>query len=201
VLPENDEAEKRSEQTPTAETNAGQQTPGETYPSGMRLVLAFTGLVLCPLLGSLDVNIIVTAVPAITDHFHTIADIGWYSTAYRSAACSLQFLFGKLYQFYPTSTILVPSQMVFFVGSALCAAAISSVMLVVGRAITGIGVAGGAAGYFNLLMETALPQQRPLLGAIFGAVESLSGIVAPVLGNMARTRHKVSSFRFLVGAC
>ena len=158
------------------------ETGDKKYPSGLKLHVAFLALILILLLGGIDCNIIATAVPAITDHFHTVADVGWYYTAYRLAACSLQFVFGKLYAMYSTKWIFVISNSIFLLGSILCAAATSSTMLVVGRAVTGIGIAGGAAGFFNLIMDVVPPQKRPLFGAIFGAIESLSSVVAPVLG-------------------
>nr|OQO21331.1 hypothetical protein B0A51_11142 [Rachicladosporium sp. CCFEE 5018] len=163
-------------------TTAVDETPPREYPGGTKLWLAFLALIFCLLLGGLDGNIIAVAVPSITDHFHTIADVGWYATAYRLTTCALQFTFGKLYKLHSTKWTFISSQAVFLIGSVLCAAATSSSMFVVGRAVTGIGVAGGTAGFWNLLMDLVAPAKRPVFGSIFGAVEVLSSLIAPPLG-------------------
>lgn len=47
------------------------------YPAGAKfwLIMLTVGAVL--VLSSIDVNVVATAVPSITDHFHTVADVGW----------------------------------------------------------------------------------------------------------------------------
>ena len=69
--------------------------PAVVYPTGLTFYLIVLTISLTLILGGLDLNVVATAVPAITDHFHTVADVGWYSAAYRLMACSFQFLFGK----------------------------------------------------------------------------------------------------------
>ncbi|OQN96558.1 hypothetical protein B0A48_16988 [Cryoendolithus antarcticus] len=165
-------------------TAAVDETPPREYPGGTKLWLAFLALIFCLLLGGLDGNIIAVAVPSITDNFHTIADVGWYATAYRLTTCTLQFTFGKLYKLHSTKWTFISSQAVFLIGSVLCAAATSSSMFVVGRAVTGIGVAGGTAGFWNLLMHLVAPAKRPVFGSIFGAVEVLASLIAPPLGGV-----------------
>lgn len=152
------------------------------YPSGLKLFFVFLALSLALLLSGLDGNIIATAVPSITDHFHTVADVGWYYTAYRLTACAFQFLFGKLYKLYSAKRLFIITQAIFLLGSILCATAVTSRMFVVGRAVTGIGIAGGAAGMFTLLLRILPPQKRPFYMSMVGAIEGVSSIVAPTLG-------------------
>ena len=175
-------AETEQSEKPTSVTDDDQTATAKEFPGGLRLIFGFVAMMLCLLLSGLDGNIIATAVPSITDHFHTVADVGWYYTAYRLTACSIQFPFGKLYQTYSTKWLFIASQAIFLVGSLLCATAVTSYMLVIGRAVTGIGIAGGSAGFFNLMMDVVPPQKRPMLGGLFGAVETLSGIIGPFLG-------------------
>lgn len=156
--------------------------PEPEYPSGLKLFLVFLALSLALLLSGLDGNIIATAIPSITDHFHTVADVGWYYTAYRLSACAFQFLFGKLYKLYSAKRLFIITQAIFLLGSILCASAVTSRMFVVGRAVTGIGIAGGAAGMFTLLLRILPPQKRPFYMGMVGAIEGVSSIVAPTLG-------------------
>lgn len=157
------------------------------YPQGTKFFLVFISLTMLLLLAGLDVSILSTALPAITDEFNTIADVGWYSTAYRLSSSSLQFACGKLYKEYATKRLLLLSFGIFLTGSVLSAAAVTSKMFVVGRAVTGVAVAGGTAGFFTILTELVPLRQRPLYGSIFAFVEGVSALAAPALGN-SRTR-------------
>jgi len=91
---------------------------------------------------ALDRMIIATAVPAITNTFDSISDIGWYGSAYMLTCAIFNPLFGSIYRFYDTKWTFIWSVVVFEVGSAVCAAAPSSAAFVVGRAVAGMGAAG-----------------------------------------------------------
>ena len=51
------------------------------YPTGLKFVFILMATGLSLVLVGLDFSIIATAVPAITTHFKTIADVGWYYSA------------------------------------------------------------------------------------------------------------------------
>jgi hypothetical protein len=51
------------------------------YPTGVKFLLVLMAACLSLILVGLDFSIIATAVPAITTHFKTIADVGWYYSA------------------------------------------------------------------------------------------------------------------------
>ncbi len=89
-----------------------------------------------------------------------------------------------MYTIFPTKRLFILSNFIFLGGSILCAAATSSAMFVAGRALTGVGVAGGAAGFFKVIVDVLPLQRRPLFGGIFGAVEGLSSIAGPVVGGV-----------------
>src|SRR5580692_3289134 len=61
------------------ERQGGAQVDEETveYPRGLKLATIIAALCLAVLLVALDQTIIATAVPTITDRFHSIEDIGW----------------------------------------------------------------------------------------------------------------------------
>lgn len=59
-------------------------TPVEAKPQAPQtvgLVAALAGISLTIFIGALDMNITATAVPSITDEFHSSADSGWYGSA------------------------------------------------------------------------------------------------------------------------
>lgn len=50
---------------------------------------------------ALDRTIVATAVPQISDDFHSLGDIGWFASAYMLTTSASQLLFGRIYRFYP----------------------------------------------------------------------------------------------------
>ncbi|RMY39237.1 hypothetical protein D0865_12876 [Hortaea werneckii] len=132
--------------------------------------------------GGLDANIVATAVPSITDHFHTVADVGWYSSAFRLSSCAFQFLFAKMYKLFSTKAVLIMSNVVFLIGSLLCATSTTSAMFVVGRAVTGLGFSGNLSGCFAVVVEILPLERRPSFAGMMAAIESCAIIAAPILG-------------------
>jgi hypothetical protein len=66
------------------------------YLGTKSLAILMTALLLVVILFTLDQAILATAVPKITDHFHTIDDIGWYAAAYNLTVAALQPSTGKI---------------------------------------------------------------------------------------------------------
>ncbi|KAM0459127.1 hypothetical protein ACHAO4_002519 [Trichoderma viride] len=165
----------------TAETTASEQ---EEYPVGAKFWFTVLSLVILLILGGLDGNIVATAVPNITDYFHTVADVGWYLSAYKLCVCSFQFLFGKLYNIFPIKAVLLTAIATFLVGSVLSSTARSSLMFIVGRAVTGLGAAGIFAGAFTAAVHIMPLRWRPVFNATLGGIESVAVISAPLLGGV-----------------
>jgi predicted MFS family arabinose efflux permease len=60
-------------------------------------------------------------------------------------------------------------------------------MLVIGRAVAGLGSAGLFAGCFVIVVQSTPLRRRPVFLGIMGAVEGLATIAAPVLGGALQT--------------
>lgn len=155
-----------------------------TYPTGLRfwlimlcnsLVLAFIGL---------DMSIVATAVPSITDEFHTVADVGWYSSAFRLCACSFAFLFGRVYTLFPLRPVYMASIVIFMLGSLMGATAPSSAVFVISRAVCGLGTAGAIQGCFYMLVHVVPLRKRPLVVGLLNGVEALANISSPSVGGL-----------------
>lgn len=72
--------------------------------------------------------------------------------------------------------------LIFEIGSLLCAVAPSSTVLIVGRAIAGIGVAGIFSGAMVIIAATVPLAKRPLVFGMFGMVWGIASIAGPLLG-------------------
>lgn len=79
----------------TQESNVEEISEPEAvqYPTGATFWLLMGNLLAVVGLGAIDMSIVATAVPSITDHFHTVADVGWYAVAFRLTKCAFQFLY------------------------------------------------------------------------------------------------------------
>ena len=126
--------------------------------------------------------IIATAISSIIDEFHSIEGIGWYGSAYMLTTAVFSPLFGRIYQFYSTKWIFLLSIVVFEVGSALCGAAPSSTVFIVGRAIAGMGAAGIFCGGIMIIVPLVPLCRRPMFTSFFGMAFGVSSVLGPLIG-------------------
>ncbi|KAF4826052.1 Efflux pump mlcE [Colletotrichum tropicale] len=135
--------------------------PTPKYLSGYRLFLVMTCVTLVCWLMFLDSSIIVTAIPAITDEFHSLGDIGWYGSAYHLANAAFQPLTGKIYRYFSSKWSFFTFLVIFELGSLICGAATSSTILIVGRVIAGMGSAGIMSGGLTIIAGSVPLEKRP----------------------------------------
>ncbi|KAI8169254.1 Efflux pump aflT [Colletotrichum sp. SAR 10_70] len=176
-----------SEKTDIPESEQGAQSQDEiieVYPSGPALTAISIGLFLAILCFGLDRSILATAIPKITSEFNSLSDVAWYGSAYLFTQCSFQLLFGKLYAEYSIKRIFLIGLAIFEVGSVVCAAAPNSVVLIVGRAVSGVGAAGLMTGALIIIAKSVPLHKRPTFTAAIGAAAGVSQVIAPTLGGV-----------------
>lgn len=107
------------------------------YPHAFKLTFIVVALVLSIFLVALDMTIVATAIPRITDEFHSLNDVGWYGSAFFLTVASFQSTWGKAYKYFHLKPTFMVSIAIFEIGSLICGVAQNSVTLIVGRAIAG----------------------------------------------------------------
>lgn len=171
--------EKRVE---AIEAGAGEDEDAEKeYPKAGALALIVAALLLAVFCVALDNTIISTAIPKITDEFHAVQDVGWYGSAYLLTTCAFQLFFGKCYTFFSIKYVFLAAILVFEIGSAVCGAAPSSIALIVGRAIAGVGSAGVFSGAFLIIANTVPLRKRPAYIGLIGAVYGVASVAGPLM--------------------
>ncbi|KAF6826469.1 HC-toxin efflux carrier TOXA 15 [Colletotrichum plurivorum] len=193
IAPADDAASSRASKTHDDAHDAAQGEPAQNvlthastrsiqYPVGLKLLLIMLSVFVTMFLVALDRLIIATAVPQITDDFHSVTDIGWYGSAYLLTTCACQLLFGKLYAYFDIKTVYMASVVLFEIGSAICGAAPSSPAFIAGRAVAGVGGAGCTAGTIVIMVHSVPLHRRPKYQGAFGAVFGIASVVGPLLG-------------------
>ncbi|KAJ9287754.1 hypothetical protein DTO021C3_4559 [Paecilomyces variotii] len=158
------------------------QDDGENYPSGPKFWLIGAALGLGGFLVSFDSTVLSTAVPVISDEFHSLGDIGWYSSVYFLAMCTPQMVLVKLNGRYPIRWNYGIAMALFIAGSALCGAAPNSPVLIAGRALAGLGSSGLLASSAAMVPFLAPPSERPTLFGLFAGAMGLGVGSGPLIG-------------------
>ncbi|KAF7874266.1 hypothetical protein EAF04_002938 [Stromatinia cepivora] len=164
--------------------NNGQEEDGLEYPKAFAMVMIVVALSLSIFLVSLDMTIVATAIPKITDQFHGLDLVGWYGSAFFLTVGSFQSTWGKAYKYFPLKITFLMSIFIFELGSLICGVAPNSTALIVGRAIAGLGGAGIASGAYTIIAFAARPQHRAAYTGILGAAYGVASVVGPLLGGV-----------------
>lgn len=77
-----------------------------------------------------------------------------------------QFVFGKLYSYFPIKRVFLSAAVVFEIGSAVCGAAPASDAFIVGRAITGLGASGVFQGAMVIVAYSVEARKRPICASV-----------------------------------
>ncbi|KAF7504215.1 hypothetical protein GJ744_002588 [Endocarpon pusillum] len=154
------------------------------YPTGLRLAMIVVALVLAIFLMAIDMTIVATAIPRITDQFQSLDQVGWYGSAFFLTVASFQSTWGKAYKYFPLKLSFLVTIFVFEVGSLICAVANNSTTLIVGRAIAGAGGAGIASGCYTIIAFSAPEKQRATYTGLLGAIYGLASVLGPLLGGV-----------------
>jgi fucose permease len=122
---------------------AGPPQQGVKQRSKARIALIMAALMMAVFLAALDMTIITTALPTIAANFQVSnADYTWIGSAYLLGAASSTPSWGKFSDIFGRKPIMLVANIVFLIGSLICALSINIKMLLAGRVIQGIGGGG-----------------------------------------------------------
>ena len=169
----------------TAEDEAEDESK---YLSGPKLIILSLGLCLVTFVIALDNTIIATAIPKITTVFNSLEDVAWYGSSYLLTTCSLQPSFGKVYTYFDVKWTYLGALVIFEVGSIICAAATSSAMFIIGRAVAGAGAAALFSGGMTIIGYSVALRKRPIYIAALSSMFGIASVVGPILGGALTDR-------------
>ncbi|KAF2731180.1 MFS general substrate transporter [Polyplosphaeria fusca] len=180
---ENEDSKNKANEGREGEEEApGDENDESKYLSGYKLGILSLGLCLTTFVIALDNTIIATAIPRITTVFNSLDDVGWYGSSYLLTTCSLQPSFGKIYTYFDVKYTYLFALLLFEVGSIICAAATSSPMFIVGRAVAGAGAAALFSGGMTIIGYSVTLRKRPIYLAALSSMFGIASVVGPILG-------------------
>ncbi|KAL1920120.1 uncharacterized protein VTP21DRAFT_1266 [Calcarisporiella thermophila] len=148
------------------------------------ILLISISLCIVVFLAALDQTIVTTALPRIASEFNSLGLYSWVGTAFQITFTAFQPLYGRLSDIFGRKPIIMFLIIVFLIGSALCGASNSMVMLIVFRAVQGIGGGGLWALALIIIADIAAPEDQGKLQGIIGAAFTIASIIGPLIGGV-----------------
>ncbi|KAK4496742.1 hypothetical protein PRZ48_012725 [Zasmidium cellare] len=172
-VPNEKEAEVVQSEEPITEVVESQ----EERPGALALTFIVLSVNLSIFLTCIDLTIIATAIPRITDQLNSLSSAGWYGSAYFATIAAFQATWGKCYKYFGLKWTFIVAIFFFELGSLICGVAPNSTALIVGRAVAGIGGGGVGSGAFTILAFAASQKRLPVLVGLIGATYALAMVL------------------------
>lgn len=154
-------------------------------PDGRRAqAVVMTCLCACIFVSAIDITIITTALPAIVESFQSVFAYQWIGSSYVLAGTASTPLWGRMSDIWGRRPLILLAVSFFFTGSLICALALDVKILLIGRAVQGIG-ACGMSTMVNICICDMFPlRERSLYFGLTSAVQGIASAIGPVLGGV-----------------
>ncbi|KAG9062079.1 hypothetical protein KI688_006803 [Linnemannia hyalina] len=180
TLPQPQDLEAAS--PPSPPQGPSQDFGPKTPLTPLRRALVFLGITVTLFLAALDQTIVTTTLPSIAKDFDNFSDISWVGTAYLLTTTAVQPLYGVAADLAGRKRAMMFACVVFLLGSALCGAAQSMIMLIIGRAVQGLGGSGIIALSMILVADIVPLRERGTYQALIALIFAIAAVLGPLLG-------------------
>src|SRR5262245_44225392 len=161
-----------------ARTDAGQAKPLAHHQARVIVI----GMLLPVFMGSLDNTILASALPTIGREFNDTHNLSWLITIHLLASTAIVPLYGKISDIHGRQISLRIAIAMYMLGSLVCALAPNMLVLILGRALHGLGGGGLASTGAIVLGDVVAPKERGRYYAYFSVVYTTAGALGPALG-------------------
>jgi len=166
---------------PGASAAANAPEAAEAGPTRATLLVYF-GALIAMFMATMDMQIVVTALPTIAGELGNLHLFGWVGAAYLLSTAAVSPFYGKLGDMYGRKNVVMVAIVLFLIGSAACGLAWSMESLIGARVLQGIGGGGLMVSAFAMIGELFSPRDRAKYQGYSSAVFALSSILGPVAG-------------------
>jgi EmrB/QacA subfamily drug resistance transporter len=167
-------------QAPTATVSDPESSSAGIGPQRRNLV--FVAVLLGMLLAALDQTIVATALPTVVADLGGAGHQSWVVTSYLLASTIVTAVVGKLGDLFGRKAVFGASVVFFLVGSVLCGLSGSMTMLVLSRALQGIGGGAIMVTAMAVIGEVIPLRDRGRYQGALGAVFGVTTVIGPLLG-------------------
>jgi EmrB/QacA subfamily drug resistance transporter len=140
------------------------------------------GVLTAMMLAALDQTIVAPALPTIGASLGDADFIAWIISVYLLTGTAVTPLYGKLSDIHGRRPILSLALGVFLIGSVICALATSMPVIIVGRAVQGLGGGGLVALAQTVIADVVPPRERSRYVVYISTVWATSSVAGPILG-------------------
>ncbi len=140
------------------------------------------GVLLAMLLAALDQTIVAPAMPTIAGMLGDAEYLPWIVTGYLLTATAMAPLYGKISDVYGRRSTIQAAILIFLAGSVISALAPNMLMLIVGRAVQGVGGGGLFALSQTVIGDLVPPKERARYAAWISGTWAVASIAGPLLG-------------------
>ncbi|TPX35506.1 hypothetical protein SmJEL517_g02110 [Synchytrium microbalum] len=182
---EPDHIEQNGWHSERVKLNSYEETDEAPKPKSKALILLLVfSLALTILMAALDSTIVATALPIIASQLGDLTQLPWVATSYLLTSTVSLPIFGKLSDVFGRKIILLISIAIFLVGSALCGASQNMIMLIVFRAVQGLGGGGLMSLVMITLSELVSLRERGLYQGLLTGVMAIALLGGPIFGGL-----------------
>ena len=140
------------------------------------------GIILAMLLGALDQTIVATAMPTIGRELGDEDQVSWVASIYLLTATAVTPLYGKLSDIHGRRIVLLTAIIIFTLSSIACALAPTMFILIVARAVQGLGGGGLISLAQTIIADIIAPKERGRYQIYMSSVYMIASVLGPVLG-------------------
>ncbi|MEV0644220.1 MDR family MFS transporter [Phytomonospora sp. NPDC050363] len=149
-----------------------------------RINVIFVTIILGMLMAALDQTIVATALPTIVADLGDPGQMAWLVTAYLLAETISTAVVGKFGDMFGRKVVFQISAVVFIAGSALSGLAWDMTILIIGRAIQGVGAGGLMVTAMALIADVIPLRERGKYQGAMGAVFGVTTVIGPTVGGL-----------------
>src|SRR5260370_4297454 len=166
---------------PTREARTGREDRGQRGSKWWTLVAVCLGTFML----LLDITIVNVALPDIQRALNSsFSDLQWIVDAYALTLAAFLLTGGSLADMFGRRLLYLVGLSVFTISSVLCGFAVDTIMLILSRALQGVGGAIMFAVSLALLADAFRGKDRGVAFGVWGAITGLAVAIGPLLGGI-----------------